>query len=313
MDYSSVINELIVMVVIIGIGFLGSKWGLINSGVSKALSDVTMYIAFPALLITSMAKDYSSQILRNSLLLIVISVFVYASLIFLAWLWGKWIIKTVENRNILKFMLVFGNVAIIGYPLVSVIYGDLGVFYAASFNIIHGVLTVTYGVMLMTNQGFSKNIKDYKSLINPGFVAIIIGYVLFISGIKLPYIFLKPLQLLGSTSIPIPMLVLGSSLGQIKMKQIIGVKQIWLLSVYRLLVFPLMLLLVLKLFSLNLYLINIPVIIMATPVGVLATVMATTYRNDSDLASAGVVLSTLLSIISLPFIIWAIGFFNKSI
>ncbi len=63
MGYSNVINELIVMVVIIGIGLLGSKWGLINRGVSKALSDVTMYIAFPALLITSMNQDYFSQIL----------------------------------------------------------------------------------------------------------------------------------------------------------------------------------------------------------------------------------------------------------
>ncbi len=143
-------------------------------------------------------------------------------------------------------------------------------------------------------------------LLNPGLLATMIGFVLFISKVSLPYVIIRPMQMIGDTTIPLALLATGISLAQIPLKDLTRPIDIWVTSFIRLIVLPAVILLILLPFHFNQYLIAIPAILIGTPTALTAGVFALNYGCDDQLASKGVVLSNFLAIITMPLVVWAV-------
>lgn len=308
MDLTAIYNQMAALVVIIFIGFCSTKLRIVNDAVSDSLSTIVMNITFPALLLTSMDQEYSAELFNNSMCLIAISLFVYVLLIVLAWLLGKGLKVPRDQLGVLKFMLVLGNVCFMGFPIIGAIYGKVGIFYAASFNLIYNLLFWTYGVIIFNEAQWRQSLGR---LINPGLIALFIGYLLFLTPLELPNFLFTPLEWVGEMTIPLALLLVGNSLFKIKLKELFTSKELWALSWIRLIVFPLLLLFFLRLLQLNSYLLVVPVTLIATPAALLTGVFAKTYGGDEILASKGVVLTNLLSIVTIPFIVYLITFFQN--
>lgn len=303
MNLMNILYEIIALIALILLGYFSFKIKLFNPQSSQVISTLILNISFPMLIVVSMNREYSDDLLKNCLALIGLSVVIYLVLILAAELWGRYTKKEHRQSSVLKWITIFGNCSFMGFPVIHAVYGDLGVFYAAVFNMFYTFLMFSYGIAIL-----QKNTKKpiLKSMLNPGLIATVLGFAFFVGKVSLPYVILRPMQMIGDTTIPLALLTTGMSLAQIPLKELIRPVDIWITSLIRLLVFPMAVLLVLLPFHLNPYLIVIPTVLIGTPTALTAGVFALNYGCDDQLASKGVVLSNFLSIASLPLVVWLV-------
>lgn len=303
MDYTQIINAILILAVIILVGFILAKFKVVTVEGSSVLSNLIMKVTFPLLILISMQKSYSDELLKNSIGLILISLVIYAVLIVIVTILGKYSSLNIDKLKVLKFLIVFGNVSFMGFPVVSAIYEDVGIFYASCFNMFYNLLMFSYGIMIL-----DKGSKlDLKRLINPGLIATVIGFVFFLTSFKLPYIIYRPLEWAGDMTIPLALILVGINLASIKFKEIVNDKIVWIFCLERLIVFPLILLVIMKIIGFHSYLLVIPVVLIATPAPLTAGAFAKTYGGDELLANKSIVLSNFLSIVTVPLIIFLVG------
>jgi malate permease and related proteins len=304
MDYSQIINSILVMGVLIFAGLVISKLNILTEEGAASINGIIMKLVYPAAILMSMQRSFSSELFKNSMGLIALSAGIYAVLIIIVTFAGKASRLPADKLKIMQFMMVFGNVASMGFPLADAVYGDTGVFYASCFNLLYNLLVFSYGVMLLDKGG--KGV-DLLKLINPGLVATVIGLAFFMTSFKLPHLLCRPMELLGDMLVPLSLLTVGNSLSKMKFGDLLKEPLVWKYSVQRLVVLPCTIMLVLKLIGLNNYLLVIPVIIMATPAPLAGGVFARTYGGDELLANKSIVLSNFLAIITVPAIVFLIG------
>lgn len=303
MNYFNVINEIIALIILILLGFVCYKIKLFNQQSSQMMSTLVIKITFPLMIIVSMNRKFTKELMHNSLTLIGISIAAYTIILIFAEWWGRKTNKPHEQSAVLKWSTVFGNCSFMGFPVVNAIYGSEGVFYAAVFNMFYIFLMFSYGIAIL-QKGSIKAV--WKSLLNPGLIATMIGFLMFSLQLTLPYVILRPMQMVSDMTIPLALIVTGISLAQIPLRELIRPIDIWVVSFLRLILLPAAVLLILPQFHLNQYLIAIPAILLGTPTALTAGAFAMTYRLDDRLASKGVVLSNFLSIITMPMVVWAL-------
>jgi predicted permease len=303
-DYTEIINSILILTVIIFIGFIVTKLKIITEEGSAVISGIIMKVSFPLLIVISMQKSFTPELFKNSMGLILLSLAIYAVLIVIVTIFGKKSSLPIDKLKILQFLMIFGNVSFMGFPVVSAIYKDVGIFYASCFNLFYNFLMFSYGIMILDRKSAK---LDIKKIFNPGLIATIIGFVLFLTSYNLPYIIYRPMEWIGDMTIPLALLVVGSCLARIKLKDLINEPIIWIYTLERLLVFPIILLIILKAIGLTSYLLVIPVVLLATPAPLTAGIFAKTYGGDELLANKSIVLSNFLSIITVPLIIFLIG------
>lgn len=301
MDLMTVLSQVLVLFILITIGLLLKKINIITDSLGKGLSDFIVYATLPALLVTSMNYDFSKEMLNNGLLVLVIAPFAYLFAILIGFLFIKFNHVKEPDRGIYLFSTIFPNVGFMGFPVVSVVYGEIGLFYAGLFNLWFNILLWTLGMVLTSPK---KNTKiNFKMLINPGTIAIIIGLLLFLFSIKLPAPIFDSLNSLGNTTVPLAMIVIGSMLGDSSIKSVIKNKRLTASVLIKLIIIPIPLMFILSFLPIPKIVAGIIAISMAMPVAANAAIFA--RKNDSNykLASEGIFLSTLLSIGTIPIFI----------
>lgn len=300
MDFTKILIEIATLFIVMLTGFVCGKSGVITAQAEEVLGVVTMKVAFPALIITSMVRTFSVELFKNSISLIFLSIMIYAIVIISLEWWRKKSKRETVELATLQFLVLFGNVTFLGFPVVNVVFGDVGVFYAASFTLLNNFLQFSYGVMMWRRDS---KLAVWKMLMNPGFIATVVGFALFLLRVELPYLMAQPLTMIGNLTIPLALLLMGSSLSRIRLRELIRPWEIWFTSFTRLLLFPAVLLFVLPLAGLNQYQIAIPVIIMGTPVALTGGTFAAVYGGDALLANKGVILSNVLAVVTVPLVI----------
>ncbi len=303
MNFINILYEIFALIALILLGYFCFKVKLFKPQSSQVISTLILYISFPMLIIGSMNRAYSNDLLHNSLALIGISIVIYLILLLFTEIWGRKTKKPHEQSSVLKWIVVFGNCSFMGFPIINAIYGGIGVFYAAMFNMFYIFLMFSYGIAIL-QKGALKSVL--KSLLNPGLIATVIGFTLFVFKISLPYVLLRPVQMIGDTTIPLALITTGISLAQIPLRELVRPVDIWVTSFIRLIFLPAAVLLILLPFHFNQYLIAIPTILIGTPTALTAGVFALNYGCDDQLASKGVVLSNFLAIITMPVLVWVV-------
>ena len=296
-----VLQELAVLLVILCAGMLFGKKGLLNEDCVSQLNKAIVNISFPALIIASMDKDFTPELLRNSIGLAVISWLCFSAVILFLEIWKHFSKRPPKELGLLQFLILFGNTAFMGYPVIRAIYGSTGVFYASVFNLAHNFVCFSYGLSLL-QPGRHTNRK--KLFGNIGFLATVIGFAVFLLPGTLPYVIHRPLEWIGDMTIPACLLTAGAKLSTSGQQNLGRVHAIWGTSLVRLIVFPMILLIVLGMLALPEQWLVIPTIIFGTPVALTAGLFADEYENDVFTANHAVILSNLLAVITMPAWVW---------
>ena len=130
-----------------------------------------------------------------------------------------------------------------GIPIVQAVLGSEAVFYVSAFVALLNLLQWTYGVFVITKD--KRQISVKKIVTNPILISMVIGILLFLIPVEIPYVVSGTVSLVAGMNAPVAMISLGTYLAQTTLRQLVLDKTAWISTFVRLIVIPLMTLLVL--------------------------------------------------------------------
>lgn len=280
--------------------YFGRK-NIIDERQCEGISSIVVDIAWPCLVITALQMDFSETLLINSGLLagafVVVSVLAYAVGMVLC----RFLKTDDQITYLIIYMFLFSNTGFMGIPVCETLYGEEGVFYAALMDSLSDVFVFTVGTFLVKKSMGVVVKNNPKELITPGFISIIIGVTLFLLDIKLPVVLGETLATVGGITTPLAMFIIGYKLGKMKIKDMLGDWTAYIVSAFRLLVLPAIVLGALVLFGVEMtVLTKVIAMEIAMPVATCTVIFVEQYKGNTEFASKCVLLSTLLSVVTIP-------------
>lgn len=298
---SRMVNTQLLLFLYMFCGFCISRAGIIREDNRTVLVRLLMDVAMPMMVLDAFNRPTTREEILSSVWVIVISLLgcVITGLIGLM-LWKN---QPKNRKKVLMYASMFSNAGNAGLPIISLVFGPVGVFYASMYLIPPRILQWTVGLGLFVKPekgGWVKNV-----LLNPMVVMIYIGAFLMATQWQIPGVFGTAISNLGDMTAPLSMILIGATLAHIDWKMLMD-RSVLVTSLFRLIVFPLLLVVALKLCRVDELTMNICVILLAMPVASNTAAMAECYGGDYVFASACVSVSTLLSILTVPVITWFI-------
>lgn len=298
MDFSALILKMGTLFFSIMIGYAASKAGYIKEEYNKALSDVAINIATPALMISSVMVE--ERLLNNMEVLSLTAIALLSYVLPIAT--GKLVLDCLrieeDQRGLYQYMYVFSSIGFIGYPLVEAMFGKEAMFYVTVFSLVFSLVCWTYGVQIFVGKG--KYHFSWGFLKSPCIIAALLAYLIYFTGIRMPEVIADTASFLGNLASPLIMLVIGCALSKVKLGRIFCQWRIYVVSLIKMVVFPLTAYFILQIFVEKELILAITVIMLSMPIATNTTAIAYQYEQDGVTASAAVVLSTVLSLITIP-------------
>lgn len=300
-------------------GYLLKKCRLVPEGFGKGLSNLVLYIAQPALIVYSYLDVRSTPTLWiNSLWVLGLSML--AHVLFAMAALSLFRHAEDSKRRMLRFATVFSNAAFMGIPLIDVILGAEATIYASIYNITFNLFLWTLGVYFCsakrdedgdgTPDGEIKpthKISPLKVALHPVMIASALGVICLALevGPHLPTLVTDSLFMLKGLVAPLSMVVIGLRIAGMSFRGAFRDKYLYLFLFLRHVSLPLAVLGVLALLSvsglpMNETVSTVILLLAATPAATSATMFAEKYDCDAVYTSRSVVISTLLSIATMP-------------
>lgn len=292
-------QQIVQLFLMIFMGYLIVKTGLVRDDDSKVLSKIILYLIVPCVIINAFQVDYTTDTVKGLLIAFAASVMTQVILLVVISVAGKLLhLNEVEVASV--YYSNSGNLIV---PIVTFILGQEWVLYGCVFMSVQLVFLWTHCKKIISREAS----YDWKKIIlNINMISIFISVILFFTGIRLPEIIGNTLASVGTMIGPASMIVTGMLFAGMNLKQIFANKRVYFITFLRLIAVPLIALVLIKLSNLASFsadgnkIMLIVFLAIITPSASTVTQMCQVYGNDSRYASAINVMTTLLSIITMP-------------
>ena len=292
-------QQIVQLFLMIFMGYLIVKTGLVRDDDSKVLSKIILYLIVPCVIINAFQVDYTTDTVKGLLIAFAASVMTQVILLVVISAAGKLLhLNEVEVASV--YYSNSGNLIV---PIVTFILGQEWVLYGCVFMSVQLVFLWTHCKKIISREAS----YDWKKIIlNINMISIFIGVILFFTKIRLPEIIGNTLASVGTMIGPASMIVTGMLFAGMNLKQIFANKRVYFITFLRLITVPLIALVLIKLSNLASFsadgnkIMLIVFLAIITPSASTVTQMCQVYGNDSRYASAINVMTTLLSIITMP-------------
>ena len=280
------------------LGLVLTKLHLLDEKGSAVLSTLVVHVFNPALIISSVCEGGLQTQGDTVIEAIFCGVFLYALLILIAIVVYMRSKALTDEVSICKMIVIFSNTAFVGYPILRALYGDFAVFVFSLMHLPFNILIFTYGRSLLQKGNHQKmTVKDIFSI---GTVSSIVALILYFGNISVPVRVADFFGILGDACVPLSMIVIGVSLAHASWKNVLKSKNINMVVFLRLIVLPILIAWITLPLPISTFNRELLVISGALPAGSMIVVLAKEYKANDGLASAGVFLTTLLSVVTIP-------------
>lgn len=300
MSTLTVFEQMVIILIMISIGYYVSKKGYMCDKGAKDISFLILNVTSPAYVISCAFSDEEIQISHHDILMAaVLAVVLYIILIIFGHTLPYILRAKKEDRVMYALLSIYSNVGFIGIPVSAAVLGQESLVYVTIFNIIYTILFYTHGniVLLRDVEGADTKLK-VTSFINIGTIAATITIFLFWFNIKPPMIIEDTISYTGRATTFLAMIVLGHSFAKLPIRKLIGNVRIYLMIAIRYLVFPIVVVLILKSMFGNNIMVQTMALMFAVPAGNSPIMLATEYGINTDILSSGILVSTVLSVIT---------------
>lgn len=288
-----VLMQVLTLFLLMLCGFGASKAKLMDSRHFSVLNTLVLTFAQPCLILSSMQRDRSPELIRDLLLVFVCTcAIIGVSGVIAHWLFRR---QSPQRRAVLTNLSMVSNCGFMGYPVITAALGEDALIYAAlyvsAFNLMSWTLCAYY-------YGGRQAIRPQQLLKCPSLLAVFAGMALFLTGWRLPGFINDAMSMLGDTTTPLAMFVIGARLTGLTRAHLTDAPLLGACGL-RLVVFPLAVLL-LSFTPMPRMVVSTLYLCTAMPCAALTAMMAEQHRADAPLASRGVALSTALSMLTIP-------------
>jgi len=317
MQLSVIIMQMGKLFLILCLGVILAKLDLLDIHTKQKLTKILLYVTTPLMMIDAfhdrmlMLESEPEHGVSVGYLFAVCFAF-YFLMILLSWILVLCLHPPKEQKRVYLFMTIFGNVGFMGFPVITSVYGTEGLFYAAILNSVFNIFVYTFGVLLMNHQEENSGSKLEqiralpwkKLLLTPAVLCTAVGVLIFVLHIRLPELLADTCDTLGGLTSPLAMLVVGANLSGMHAKDILTNMRMNLYVVLRQIALPLAFWLIIKQFVTHPVLAPSLLLLCCMPAANTTSLFATEYGGDEKIASQGIFLTTLFSLVSFPLVIW---------
>lgn len=292
-------NNLATVGLIILLGFILGRKKWLNENTSKQLTNILLSIIMPVALFTAFPRKFHHESLIDFLLGLGGGLTIFVVLIIASKLLFR-PNKLKGKANYHQFAFIFNNASFLGYPLVQALFGDEMMMAYCGFNMMFNISLFSYGVFLFEKKITKKSLKNI--FLNPNIVVVLFGFILFIVPfeIELPQFMDSFLTYIGAIMTPLSLICIGYLLSKADYKNIFKKKRLFITCGLQLTLGPVLTLLVVSILGLPPHIKVMLVLLQSLPTATTLGLFAEKYGKDTDEASEIVMVSTILSIITLP-------------
>jgi predicted permease len=303
MDILNILWTIIPIFLVIILGWLARWKGFIQQDFLQPANRLVYYLAIPALIFRAISKAPLKS--HFDVAVLIITLFSVLAVFALAWVTGY--LLRIRSGQLGTFMqsTFHGNLGYIGLAVAFYLLGNKG-FVSAS--IIAGFLMILQNFLAVISLQFNSDQMSIKGktlialriLGNPVIISAISGILFSLSGLTMPLVVDRSLNILGGLALPMALLIIGASLSFRLMQS--RMLRILFSSFLKLMVLPAAGLLLYRLFGLAPREYLPALILLASPSATITYVMAREMGGDADFAVAAISASTLMS--SVTFTMW---------
>ena len=295
---NAIVTQMIILFILVVVGYIISKKKMMDADFDRKLSVFVINVACPCLILSSVMGDTLPD--KHFIIpLLIVGFATYVILIGAGFLLPHYLPIKATDRGIYSFMLAFGNVGFIGYPIVASIFGANAVFYASILNFPSTLLIFVFGTLFISGDQGKMKFK-WDTLYCPAMIASYLSILIVATGWIPPKVISTPLTLLGNMTVPSALLIIGSSIAQIPIRRMLGTSNIYITAILRLIAIPLFILYLSRLYHVEPTIANINVILAAMPVASYGTLFCIQYEKGETIMAQGTFITTLLSVLTIP-------------
>lgn len=302
MDIMVVFQTMLKLFLLLVLGFVLFKCHIFDEYTNKKISALIVNVASPMLIISSIAGVEGSN---KSIVFLMIGagILMYIGFIILGKIINRLFPFPKKDWPVYECMVVFANTGFMGYPVLLDVFGQEAVFYASVIHMAFNFFVYTYAIMCLTKGDDSEFKLNFKQLLTPGIILIFVGIFIYLFDIQLPSVLMDTINSVGSLTAPLSMMMIGSSLAVYPIKNSFTDWRSYVFAFVRLMIVPFVTMIMCRLLHIDAYYANITIITNAMPVGSMVLMLATQYNANVKIVTRNIVVSTLLSVITIPIVV----------
>ena len=298
MSFFDTFSQMLVILAGIVVGFAANRAGCLDSHANQKISQLLLNFSTPALIVASVLTGETMPALGEILSVLKVGVLFYGMEVLFVLAVPPLIGGTPGQKGVWRYTMGFPNVGYIGYPVAVALFGQGAMFYAAILALPFNLLTFILGPMMLGGGARF----HWKQVVSPCTCASVLALFLALSRLRPPELVGEMLDFVGSLTVPLALVLVGSLLAGLPMKQMLGGARVWVLSAVRLLVMPAALWLVLRNLAMAPLVMGIAVTQMAMPTAINGTILCMAYGGDSEAMAQITFMTTLASIVTIPLV-----------
>lgn len=313
MIFIDTLFQVLRLFIIIIFGYILGKKGLVSKDGQRQISHVLLYIAMPCAIIRGMQIPFSQEKFAVGVSIILIMGLTYALISLLSFGLVRLIPGSEgKQRDVMQLSMILPNVGYMGYSIIGQVLGMENVFYATLASLFFEFTSWSVGVYLLSRNGDikSKHNVFYKSIVNPGVLAVLTGFALFLLRLEIPEPLKGAVEVSGAMMSPLAMVIIGVSLSRAKIREFVFNYKIYLVSFFKLLLIPFAMMMLYYAAGLRDMRIMIPTILVAMPSASYVTIFATNLGSDETFASQIASVCTILSMVTIPAVVGVLHYLH---
>ena len=302
MDIMVVFQTMLKLFLLLVLGFVLFKCHIFDEYTNKKISALIVNVASPMLIISSIAGVEGNN---KSIVFLMIGagILMYIGFIILGKIINRIFPFPKKDWPVYECMVVFANTGFMGYPVLLDVFGQEAVFYASLIHMAFNFFVYTYAIMCLTKGDDSEFKLNFKQLLTPGIILSFVGIFIYLFDIQLPSVLMDTINSVGSLTAPLSMMMIGSSLAVYPIKDSFTDWRSYVFAFVRLMIVPFVTMIMCRLLHIDAYYANITIITNAMPVGSMVLMLATQYNANVKIVTRNIVVSTLLSVITIPIVV----------
>ncbi|MDD3655517.1 MAG: AEC family transporter [Atribacterota bacterium] len=297
---NEVISKILTFFTLGMFGVIARRFGYIEEKARSSFTDIVLYITLPSLILVSITNDVKWDDLIKGIFAPLISISLVLIIMAFSFYLGKLIFIKKETIGTFMVLSSMPNSGFLGFPIIFSFFGKEALIYAILFDF--GITIAFFSIAIIVLRKELCLEKSVKILLNPAFVSVVLGLIINKFEIPIPNTLFESLNILGDATIPIIMLIMGYTLAGVQLKKETMNYELISVSFIKLIICPCIAYILLLYLNINPLVKSVIIVETAMPTMASASVLVQKYGGNLELATTATFLTTLLSIVTIPFI-----------
>ncbi len=301
MGLSVMLQQMGVICILVAIGILLEKNGVVDTLTSRKISAIVVDVCNPALIMASILDGNVTATHADLIRAAILGAAFYALLILIGLILPHILRVPYDKRKFYNLMCVYTNTGFLGIPIARAILPANAILYVIVVNVFYSLLFYTHGMAVMdsgSERPLDRAIHPLH-IFNAGTVMALLSLVVFWFSLTPPPIIANTIEYIGNANVFLSMLLLGVSISRSKIGDSVKDLRIWLFIALRLVLLPVFIVIVMRHMAFDKDAILGMCLMAAVPVGNLPLIQAEKKGMDTTILSSSIAVTTVISIITI--------------